>query len=175
MLSVLNDFSILFVAVYMPGDMLINIDEFNFVLSSIHALQQLYLPDHVIYGGVWNADFSRSHSQHTIALQFCVEAHLIHVLFCSRKKSVEYTYLSDINCSKSLIDHFFISAQLDNCVNKLCVINDIENQSDYLPLCMSFTLPVCDIESNSTRRFVSKPKWFMADADILQRYKSEPD
>ena len=33
----------------MPGDMLSNIDEFNFVLSAIHALQQLYLPDHVIY------------------------------------------------------------------------------------------------------------------------------
>ena len=80
MLSVFNDFSILFVAVYMPGDMLSNIAEFNFVLSSIHALQQLYLPDHVIYGGDWNTDFSRSHSQHTIALsQFCVEEHLIHV------------------------------------------------------------------------------------------------
>ena len=121
-LSVFNDFSILFVAVYMPGDMLSNIDEVNFVLSSIHALHQLYWPDHVIYGGDWNADFSRSHSQHTIALsQFCVEEHFIHVY--SRKKSVEYTYLSYINCSKSLIDHFFISAQLDNCVNKLCVIN----------------------------------------------------
>ena len=29
--------SILFVTVYMPGDMLSNIAEFNFVLSSIHA------------------------------------------------------------------------------------------------------------------------------------------
>ena len=79
-LSVFNDFSILFVTVYMPGDMLSNIDEFNFVLNSIHALQQLYLPDHVIYGGDWNADFSRTHSQHTTALsQFCVEGNLIHV------------------------------------------------------------------------------------------------
>ena len=40
---------------------------------------------------------------------------------------------------------------------------------------MSITLPVGDIESNSTRRFVPKPKWFMADAEILQRYKSELD
>ena len=55
-----NDFSILFVVVYMPGDMVSNIDEFNFVLSSIHALQQLYLSDYVIYGGDWNTDFSRS-------------------------------------------------------------------------------------------------------------------
>ena len=134
MLSVFNDFSILFVAVYMPRDMLSNIDEFNFVLSFIHALQQLYLPDHVIYGGDWNVEYSRSHFQHTLALsQFCVEEHLIHEY--SRKQLVEYTYSSDIiNCSKSLIDHFFISAQLDNCVNKLCVINDIETQSDHLPL-----------------------------------------
>ena len=40
----------------------------------------LLMPDHVIYGGDWNADFSRTHSRHTIALsQFCVEEHLIHV------------------------------------------------------------------------------------------------
>ena len=51
MLSVLTISLFLFVAVYMPGDMLSNMDEFNFILSSIHALQQLYLPDHVIYGG----------------------------------------------------------------------------------------------------------------------------
>ena len=67
--------------------MLSNIAEFNFVLSSIHALQQLYLPDHVNYGGDWNADFSRSHSQHTISLsQFCDEEHLIHVY--SRKNQL---------------------------------------------------------------------------------------
>ena len=76
-----------------------------------------------------------SHSQHTIALsQFCVEEHLIHVY--SRKKISEYTHLSDINCSMSLIDHFFISAQLYNCVNKLCVINDIKtNRIIYIFVC----------------------------------------
>ena len=67
-----------------------------------------------------------------------------------------------------LIDHFLISAQLDNCANKLYVINDIENQSDHLSLCMSITLPVCDTESNSTHQFVPKPKWCMAGAEILR-------
>ena len=37
-LSVFHYLSILFVAIYMYGDMLSNIDAFNFVLSSIHAL-----------------------------------------------------------------------------------------------------------------------------------------
>ena len=77
-LSVFHYLSILFVAIYMYGDMLSNIDAFNFVLSSIHAFQQLYLPDHVFYGVNWNADFSRSNF-HTFALsQFCVEEQLIH-------------------------------------------------------------------------------------------------
>ena len=40
---------------------------------------------------------------------------------------------------------------------------------------MSITLPVCDTESNSTHQFVPKSMWFMADAEILQRYKSELD
>ena len=40
------------------------------------------------------------------------------------------THLSDITSSNSVIDHFFMSTQLDNGVNQFCIINDIENQSD---------------------------------------------
>ena len=46
----------------MPGDIESNNNEFHLVLSYIHALQHLYLPAHVIYGGDWNSDFSRSHA-----------------------------------------------------------------------------------------------------------------
>ena len=38
----LNSSVDVYIAVYMTGDMLSNIDEFNFVLSSFRALQQLY-------------------------------------------------------------------------------------------------------------------------------------
>ena len=49
-----NHFSILFVSVYLSIDLLFsNLYEFNFVLSSIHALKQLFFPGHVIYGGDW--------------------------------------------------------------------------------------------------------------------------
>ena len=84
---------------------------------------------------------------------------------------IKFHFLS----SKSVIDHLFISAQLDNCVNKLCVINDIENQSGHLPLCMSITLPVCDIESNSTANLFLNRNGLWLIPEILQRYLPELD
>ena len=46
--SKFNEFTILFIAVYMPTDNSCNIAEFNFALSSIQAIQQLFVPNYVI-------------------------------------------------------------------------------------------------------------------------------
>ena len=50
---------------------------------------------------------------------------------------VNYTYVSDINSSvHSTIDHFVISNDLCDYANKHCTIDDVENRSDHLPLCI---------------------------------------
>ena len=125
-LSKFNEFTILFIAVYMPTDNSCNIAEFNFVLSSIQALQQLFVPNYVIYGGDWNTDFSRLQSLHTIALsEFCNVECVEPVIAVSQP--IEFTYLSDINGARSTIDHFIVSSGLLNYVNNLHVVNDVDN------------------------------------------------
>ena len=72
---------------------------------------------------------------------------------------VNYTYVSNINSSVHFtIDHFVVSNDLCDYVNKHCTIDD-ENRSDHLPLCMDISLPVdVDIVQES-RQFEPKPKW----------------
>ena len=84
--------------------------------------------------------FARCHSNSTIALNdLCTE----HDLTClSSVYHIDFTYVSDINCIYSTIDHFIISNSLNTCVNKYCTVNDIDIMSDHLPLCMYINLPV---------------------------------
>ena len=48
----------------------------------------------------------------------------------------QFTYVSDMNGSKSLIDHFVISDNLLNYANTSDVRDDIDNHSDHLPITM---------------------------------------
>ena len=173
-LSDFHDYVILFISVYMPGDLSCNIDEYNDVLSTILALQSQHTPQFIICGGDWNTDLSRLPSKHTTSLsRFCTVENLTCVN--STDGSVKFTYVSDMNGARSTIDHFIIANYLSNFVNKLCVRDDIENQSDHLPICISITLPVQQIHFNDARKFISKPKWFVANEDMLNRYRLELD
>ena len=51
---------------------------------------------------------------------------------------VEYTYCSDISGIKSTIDHV-VSIELVNYINKHSILDELENRSDHLPLCIKIT------------------------------------
>ena len=53
-----------------------------------------------------------------------------------------FTYVSDVNGIYSTIDNFIVSNLLNICVNKYYTVNDIDNMSDHLPLCVYINLPV---------------------------------
>ena len=100
----------------MPNDINSNIYEYNEVLSAIHMLQSLYTPHYIICGGDWNTDFTRKTSLLTKSLvSFCDYEGLTCVNLVSNAQ--QFTYVSDMNGSKSLIDHFIISDNLLNYAN----------------------------------------------------------
>ena len=126
---------IIFICVYMPNDINCNIYEYNEVLSAIHMLQSLYTPHYIICGGDWNTDFTRKTSLLTKSLvSFCDYEGLTCVNLVSNAQ--QFTYVSDMNGSKSLIDHFIISDNLLNYANTSDVRDDIDNHSDHLPITM---------------------------------------
>ena len=82
----------------------------------------------------------RWHSNSTIALNdMCTEQDLTCV---SSVYDIDFTYVSDVNGTYSTTDHFIIYNSLNTCVNNYCTVNDIDNMSDHLPLCMYIHLPV---------------------------------
>ena len=72
-----------------------------------------------------------------------------------------------------------LSPELASRVNKYCTVDDIDNMSDHLPLhvhvCMYNDLPVNYLQFTETKYFLPKPKWYSADADIIQRYRKKLD
>ena len=100
----------------------------------------------------------RCHSNSTIALtDMCTEQDL--------------TYVSNVNGTYSTIDHFIISNSLSTCVKNYCTVNDIDNISDHLHLCMYIHLPVNIMYFNDTRYFVPKSKWSSANELMLSEYR----
>ena len=128
------NFTVLITCFYMPCDSN-NCDGFSSTIGAFQALKAKHAPSYVICAGDFNVDLSRLQSTQTsLFKQFCNEESLISVHTIGNQ--VEYTYCSDISGVKSTLDHFVISNELSDCINKHCIIEDIENRSDDAPLCV---------------------------------------
>ena len=124
----------------MPCDERKNLDEYICILGVIIVCQIKVKANYIIIGGDWNTNLQRCHSNSTIALNdMCTEQDLTCV---SSVYPIDFTYVSDVNGTYSTIDHFIIYNSLNTCVNNHCTVNDIDNMSDHLPLCMDIHLPV---------------------------------
>ena len=117
-LSKYNTTVILFSCVYMPNNINSNIYGYNEVLSAIHMLQSSYTLHYIICGGDWNTDFTRKTCVNLVS------------------NAQQFIYVSDMNGSQYLIDHFVISDNLLNYVNSSDVRHDIDNHLDHLPITM---------------------------------------
>ena len=125
--------------------------------------------------GDWNTDLTRKTSLFTKSLvRFC-DSGLTCVNFVSNVQ--QFTYVSDMNGSKSTIDHFIISNSLLNSVNHSDDRDDVDNHSDHLPitLYMYLYVPIAKIAASNIRQYLQKPKWFCVDKEMLQKYQYELD
>ena len=162
--------------VYMPCDTDHNaenlIDYMN-VLYEIDSVNAIHNDiDHVLLGGDFNTDLSRSGSLHSNALvDYCDSRSLF--LCCEHERfSVDYSYVSDVTHSTSLIDHFVVSHNLMPHIRAGGVIHDGHNLSDHHPILMSL-----DIQSTLVpkvpRTFCPKPRWHLAGDHHLTAYRAE--
>ena len=174
-----NDIKLLLISLYMPCDSYARIDEeFEYVLSVISSIQEMYNPDHVIYGGDLNTDLSRSSSVHTLSLnRFCNEYNIIstNAESCGLQ-TIEFTYCSDINNSCSVIDHFLLSHDLLEFVSNYKTYEDINNPSDHLPLLINIEFHgLVNMKVNIDIAFTEKPMWSKADKDDMKLYQESID
>ena len=107
---------------------------------------------------------------------FCSAVDLISAHTFTIGNQVEYTYCSDLNNDVRTIYHFFISNNLSDRINKHCIINNVDNRSDNVPLRIYITMPISCIDD--TRQFVPEPKWHSVTPPpppILSNYKGTLD
>ena len=86
----------------------------------------------------------------------------------------QFTYVSDMNGSKSLIDHFIISDNLLNYANTSDARDDIDNHSDHLPITMylHISIPIKKIASCNYCSYLNLNGFVN---EMLQKYQYELD
>ena len=98
-----------------------------------------------------NTDLVRLQSQNTLALiQFAAKESLQFALNHS-VSDITHTFTSFAIDSFSTIDHFIITSSLYQAIKSYTTCDDVMNQSDHLPLFISFDIEVpTDTLDNST-------------------------
>ena len=117
--------------------------EFNQILSDASAIAEKLGVDHVIYGGDFNTDFSRSTSLHTISLNRFISREVIH----EPPGNIDYTYENVVSGDRSCIDHFFTTENLTSFVELYECAHDADNFSDHSPIFLRLGVPVDHVTS----------------------------
>ena len=162
--------------VYMPCDTEYDNDnllEYMNVLYDIDTVNACKSDvEHVVIGGDFNTDTSRDRSLHTPALIEYCDSRSFQLSCQSDMFSIDYTFVSDVTQSTSLIDHFACSVDVMSLVTSGNVVHDGHILSDHHPIIMTL-----DIQGSLTlkaeRIFSPKPRWQRANAGHLTAYSTE--
>ena len=167
---------ILLICIYMPCDTSndhSNLQTFMEVLSEMEYIMDTTDYDHVIVGGDFNTDFSRSStSLHNAPLNEFNDRQCLHSGLNSSMACVDFTYHNDFTGSKSIVDHFFLSELLFLSINEYRSLDDGDNLSDHSPLLLKLSIPVVATQSLLKSEFHKKASWNRATENDLNRYRS---
>ena len=68
----------------------------------------------------------------------------------------------------SFLDHLFFSTELVSVLSKYVIIDDLNNQSDHIPVLFEFNIENSKHDYESEKEFVPKPLWGKASPDYLK-------
>jgi len=162
---------LLLISVYMPfeGDDR-KTDEFADQLSIIEGIISSNPDCHVVVGGDFNVDLSRTWTHTAMLESFCTNLNLI-VALRHEKCHIDYSYQFNM-CRFNVLDHFLLSSNLYNkSIDELCVLHDADNLSDHEPIVLQLLLDTRCVD------FVDKVhtpcvSWAKATANDLLYYRT---
>ena len=166
-IDMLNGVKIVLLNVYMPCDTGCydrNYDLYREVINELQQIRTQYQHAHFVCGGDFNASLCRD-SPNSRALKYFVQQCGLHTYNEIDGADVPYTYFCSQFNTTSVIDYFFVSASLVDCVRSYAVIKN-HLHSDHIPISM-----VLYVNSNrlitQEREFNSRIAWHKAtDADL---------
>ena len=131
---------LLFICVYMPfeGDDR-RTDEFADQLSIIEGIIYSNPDCHVVVGGDFNVDLSRTWTHTAMLESFCTNLNLI-VALRHEKCHIDFSYHFNM-CRFNVLDHFLLSSTLYNkSIDEIRVLHDADNLSDHEPIVLQLLL-----------------------------------
>ena len=165
--------------VYMPCDIneLSNIDEYESILLEVSTLCIKYKVQYMCFLGDMNADLSRRNSWHTKALNRFIEHEDLYITLNHSCADVSYTYCNTYNNIFSTIDHIFISQNLcDYVVKYYSVCDELDNQSDHVPLVMTLNIErETELINVSEKSYTSRKIWNRANSEHIKDYRMRLD
>lgn len=170
-----NGLNLLMCNVYMPCDTNYgNADAYLDILAELSQIAEKSDSHKIVVGGDFNTDLSRSRSLNTDALIAFMENEWLKVGLQYRASKVDYTFESKANGERSLIDHFLVSDNLFDCINKYEVVHEGDNLSDHSALCMGLDIStVCETLSSDDPVF--SPSWSSASLENIRDYQISLD
>ena len=163
--------SLLLINVYMPyeGDEHMT-DAFADQLTVIEDIISRNRDCHVIVGGDFNVDLSRTWTHTAMLDSFCTNLNL-NVALRHDKCEIDYSY--HFNMSRfSVLDHYLLSGTLYNkSVESIHVLHDADNLSDHEPIVLQLLL---DLECVGFANRIHTPcvSWAKATEDDLSGYRN---
>ena len=146
MIITINDIKMLLFNVYMPCDTesdIANIEEYNSILDHITGICSINTDiTKVIIGGDLNTDLIRDRSLHTDSLVNFMSSECFHACLYESVSSVDFTYESSVNGTRSTIDHFLISDNLRSVVSDYRSEHDGGNLSDHSPVLLTLNIGI---------------------------------
>ena len=134
-----NNIKYLMCNVYMPC---YDNNEYVEILGVLISLCQSPDYDSIIIGGDFNMSFERPDDPLiTVLNDFTTSQNLICGLSCN-SSDISYTCESKVYGTRSINDHFFVSENIFNSINKYCSVHDGDNCSDHSPVVLSLSLSV---------------------------------
>ena len=162
--------------VYMPNDDKSdgdNLAEYQDILAEITSVCNHENAQFIIAAGDFNTDISRKSVFVDELTRFC-NAECMTSCATLDVSSVEYTFESMSNHSRSLIDHVLISNSCIDAVESHCTIDGIDNASDHIAIMTQLNIN-CGYFKNMPSNHVPKTTWYKASMGDIKMYKEELD
>jgi hypothetical protein len=172
-----ESYNILLFNVYMPCDTIYNyhnLAEYQSVLDEVSQLCIEYNADTFVIAGDFNTDMSRQNSLHTNALQTYLTNECCKSCLDCRDSSINYTFESKINGSRSTLDHCIVSEDLFHQVLQYSVRHEGDNLSDHSPVELVLAIPMLHTPVEAIMSS-QKLKWCKATNDNIADYKHKLD
>ena len=112
-----------------------------------------YMDCHIIVGGDFNVDLSRTWVHTAMLDSFCSNIDL-HYALRHDKCHIDYSY-SFNSCRFSVLDHFLLSGTLfDESIDNVYVEHSIDNLSDPEPIILQLSLNIRCVEFQFQKEFI---------------------